>query len=71
MTKTVCDICGKHDGLMRHCTVPMYRKYTMEKQGTKLGEFTQVETVEVDLCNNHWIALADFIELLKENSNVL
>ena len=53
MTKTVCDICGKHNGIMRHCTVPMYRKYTMERQGAKLGEFTQVETVEVDLCNNH------------------
>lgn len=71
MTKTVCDICGKHEGLMRHCTVPMYRKCTMERQGVRLGEFTQVEAVEVDLCNNHWFALADFIELLKENPNVL
>ena len=71
MTKTVCDICGKHEGLMRHCSVPMYRKYTMEKQGIKLGEFTQAETVEIDLCNEHWLAIADFIELMKENTNVL
>ena len=71
MTKTVCDICGKHERLMRHCSLPMYRKYEMTSCGTLFGEFTQVECIEADLCNEHWIKLADFIECMKENVNVL
>ena len=67
MKKTVCDICGKHDGLIRHCFLPMYRKYEFKV----FGEFTQLECIEADLCNEHWIMLADFIETMKENTHVL
>lgn len=59
MTKTVCDICGKHDRLMRHCSLPMYRKYEITSCGKVFEEFTQVECIEADLCNEHWIMLAD------------
>ena len=35
-----------------------------------LGEFTKIELSEVDLCSEHYIMLADFIETMKENTHV-
>ena len=61
MTKTVCDICGCDNKTLYRCELPMYRKY----------EMTSIELSEVDLCSEHYIMLADFIETMKEDSNVL
>ena len=47
----------------------MYCKYEMTSCGKVFGEFTQVEAIEADLCNEHWLMLADFIECMKENVN--
>lgn len=71
MTKTVCDICGYDNKILYHCELPMYRKYEMTSCGKVLGEFTKIELSEVDLCSEHYIMLADFIETMKENANVL
>lgn len=70
MTKTVCDICGCDNAKYR-CAVPVYKQYNMGQLGIKVGEDKKIETTRVDLCNEHYIMLADFIELLKENVNVL
>lgn len=70
MTKTVCDICGC-DNPEYHCVVPMYKRYNMMKSGVKLGEYKTIELTEVDFCTNHYIMIADFIETMKEDSNVI
>lgn len=70
MTQTVCDICGKPDRLMHYCIVPMYRKYNIVAQDTKLKEYQRVEATAVDLCEEHYIMLADFIRLVEENTDV-
>ena len=70
MIKTVCDICGCDNKILHHCELPMYRKYAMTSWDKVLGEFTKIELSEVDLCSEHYIMLADFIETMKENSNV-
>lgn len=70
MTKTVCDICGRDNPKYR-CAVPMYKKYNMEQLGIKVGEYKKIETTQVDLCNEHYIMFADFIETMKENTHVL
>lgn len=70
MTQTVCDICGKPDRSMHHCIVPMYRKYNIVAQGIKLNEYQRVEATAVDLCEEHFIMLADFIRLVEENTDV-
>lgn len=71
MTKTACDICGCDNKILYHYKLPMYKKYTVTSCGKKLGEFTKIEISEVDLCSEHYIMLADFIECIKENVNVL
>ena len=71
MTKTVCDICRCDNKILYHCKLPMYKMYQMTSCGKVLGEFTKIELSEVDLCNEHYIMLADFIETMKENSDVL
>lgn len=71
MTKTVCDICGRDANVFLHCELPMYKKYEMTSSGKVVGEFTKIETSEVDLCSEHYIMLADLIETMKENANVL
>ena len=71
MTKTVCDICGRGNKIPYHCKLPMYRKYEMTSCGKVLSEFTKIELSEIDLCSEHYIMLADFIETMKEISNVL
>lgn len=70
MTKTVCDICGC-DKAEYCCAVPIYKQYNMEQLGIKVGEYKKIETTQVDFCNEHYIMLADFIECMKENPNVL
>lgn len=70
MTKTVCDICGCDNAKYR-CAVPMYKQYNMEQLGIKVGEYKKIETIQVDLCSEHYIMLADFIETMKENTHVL
>ena len=71
MTKIVCDICSCDNAKYR-CAVPMYKKkYNIEQLGLKVGEYKKIETTQVDLCNEHYIMLADFIECMKENTNVL
>ena len=70
MTKTVCDICGCGNKILYHCKLPMYKKYETSC-GKVLNEFTKIELSEVDLCSEHYIMLADFIEIIKENTNVL
>ena len=49
----------------------MYKQYNMEQLGIKVGEYKKIETTQVDLCSEHYIMLADFIETMKENANVL
>lgn len=71
MTKTVCDICGRNNKILYRCKLPMYRKYEMTSCGKVLSEFTKIELSEVDLCSEHYIMLADFIEIMKENTHVL
>lgn len=71
MTKTVCDICGCDNKILYHCELPIYKKYEMISSGKVVGEFTKIEISEVDLCSEHCIMLADFIETMKENANVL
>lgn len=71
MTKTVCDICGRGNKILYHCKLPMYRKYETTSCGKVLNEFTKIVLSEVDLCSEHYIMLADFIEIIKENVNVL
>lgn len=70
MTKTVCDICGC-DNAKYCCAVPLYKQYSVEQLGIKVGEHKKIETTRIDLCNEHYIMLADFIECMKENVNVL
>ena len=70
MTKTVCDICGCGNKILYHCKLPMYKKYETSC-GKVLNEFTKIELSEVDLCSEHYIMLADFIEAVKENTHVL
>ena len=71
MTKTVCDICGCDNKTLYRCELPMYRKYEMTSCGQVLGELTKIELSKVDLCSEHYTMLADFIETMKENGNVL
>lgn len=71
MTKTVCDICGCNNKILYHCELPMYKKCEMTSSGRVIGEFTKIELSEVDLCSEHYIMLADFIETMKENTHVL
>ena len=71
MTKTVCDICERNSKILYHCKLPMYKKYETTSCGKVLSEFTKIELSEVDLCSEHYIMLADFIEIIKENTHVL
>lgn len=71
MTKTVCDICGCDNKILYCCELPMYRKYQMTLCGKALGGFPKIELSKVDLCSEHYIMLADFIETMKENTHVL
>ena len=77
MTKTVCDIC-RCDNPEYHCIVPMRTIHEIYggKHLSKFGEFRQVELKEIDLCLEHGMMLAGFLEWLKtakegEEYNVL
>ena len=71
MTKTVCDICGCDNKILYHRELPMYKKYVITSCSKELMEFTKIELSEADLCSDHCIMLADFIETIKENTHVL
>lgn len=71
MTKTVCDICGCDAPVFHHCKLPIYRKYQTTLCGEVVNEYSKIELVNVDLCSEHYIMIADFIETIKENTHVL
>lgn len=54
MTKTVCDICG-NDNAKFHCVVPMKNIYNIKGGHPKklLHQFSQIDLVEIDLCDIH------------------
>lgn len=71
MTKTVCDICGCDSTF--HCSLPYFNEYKAEGGRPKVtyAKFTQLESVDFDLCAMHASMLANFIRSMEGHPNVL
>ena len=63
MTKTVCDICGNNNAKF-HCVVPMKNIYNIKggRPEKLLHQFSQIDLVEIDLCDIHASFLANYLE---------
>lgn len=60
MIKTICDRCGNEKGT-KHYVFPMLNTYYAQNRGRKLASFSRYEDVEVDLCRECELILANVI----------
>ena len=60
MIKIVCDRCGGEKEI-KHYVFPMLNEYYVQNRGKKLASFFKCEDVEVDLCKECELILANVI----------
>ena len=68
MNKKVCDCCSNNVNVETKFKLPSYVDHIAYNKGIQVALFTDLREVDMDLCDECIIRIANFVSAIKSNS---